>query len=156
GAEAGERGTLRAKAEEDEATEEGRQFDLRRAVVYVGYKWNDHLLFNSEGEFEHAGEEIEGEFAYLDYLWKPQANFRRGLILVPMGFLNELHEPTTFLGADRPDTEQLILPTTWRENGVGLFGDLGGFRYRTYLMNGLDASGFSERGLAGGRQNGSE
>ncbi|MCB1037392.1 MAG: hypothetical protein KDD47_26410 [Acidobacteria bacterium] len=136
------------------------QLDFLRAIVYFGYKWNDRWLFNSEIEFEHGSTEEDGsvsvEFAYFDYLWKPELNLRAGLVLVPMGFLNELHEPTTFLSAKRPDTERLLIPSTWRENGLGVFGDAGGFSYRTYLVNGFDASGFSAAGLRGGRQNGSE
>ncbi len=132
------------------------QADLLRAVVYFGYKWNDRLLFNSEVEFEHGGEEVGVEFAYLDYLWKPQANLRGGLLLVPMGFVNELHEPTVYHGAKRPDVERQILPSTWRENGLGLYGDVGPITYRTYLLNGFDASGFTASGLRGGRQNGAE
>jgi hypothetical protein len=153
-----EEGLAASKAEEEEEEEEegGDQFDLRRAVVYVGYKWNDRILFNSEVEFEHAGEEVSVEFAYLDFLWRPQLNFRAGLVLMPVGFLNELHEPTVFLGANRPSVEQVILPTTWKENGFGLFGEAGPLTYRTYIVNGLSAEGFSDEGLRGGRQGGSE
>ena len=157
--EVGEEETLRAKSEEEEEEEEGepgRHFDLRRAVVYFGYKWSDSILFNSEVEYEHAGGEVSVEFAYLDFLWRPQANFRAGLILLPVGFLNELHEPTVFLGADRPDVEQRILPSTWREGGFGLFGQSGPFTYRTYIVNGLNAAGFTDDGLRGGRQGGDE
>jgi len=134
----------------------GSEFDLLRAVLYFGYKFDDRFIFNSEIEFEHGGEEVGVEFAYLDYLWRPQANLRAGLLLVPMGFLSELHEPTTFLGANRPDVERLILPSTWRENGFGLFGEAGPFSYRTYVVAGLDASGFTAAGLRGGRQEGIE
>jgi cell division protein FtsB len=153
--------TLRVKAEDGEEEEEeegepGDHFDLRRAVVYFGYKWSDRLLFNSEVEYEHAGGEVSVEFAYLDFLWRPEANFRAGLILLPVGFLNELHEPTVFLGADRPDVEQRILPSTWREGGFGLFGQAGPFTYRTYVVNGLNAAGFTDDGLRGGRQGGDE
>jgi hypothetical protein len=144
----------RGKEEEEEGEEGGNRLDLQRAVLYFGYKWNDHFLFNSEVEYEHGGKEVGVEFAYLDYLWRPQANFRAGLLLLPMGFLNELHEPTVFLSADRPDTEQLLLPTTWTENGFGLFGQSGPWSYRTYVVDGFDATGFSEKGLRGGRQEG--
>lgn len=136
--------------------------DLERAVVYVGYKLSEDWLFNSEIEYEHGavGEEHEGEvgveFAYLDYLWKPQASFRAGLVLMPMGFLNELHEPTVFLGARRPDVEDRIIPTTWRENGFGLFGEAGPFTYRTYVVNGFDGSRFEAEGLHEGKQDGSQ
>jgi len=75
---------------------------------------------------------------------------------MPMGFINEMHEPTTFLGASRPETERRIIPSTWRENGAGVFGELGPFDYRTYIVTGLDASEFAASGLRGGRQKGSK
>ena len=76
--------------------------------------------------------------------------------LVPMGFVNEMHEPTVYFGAERPEVERLILPSTWRENGVGAFGTIADrFHYRVYLINGMDGQGFSSNGLRGGRQNGS-
>jgi hypothetical protein len=128
---------------------------MLRAVLYFGYKFNDRWLLNTEIEYEHANE-VFVEFAYIDYLWRPQASFRGGLLLVPMGFLNELHEPTTFLGATRPAIEQVIIPTTWRENGFGLFGEAGPFSYRTYVVNGLRGAGFTSGGLRGGRQRGSQ
>ncbi|MBI4160979.1 MAG: hypothetical protein HY509_00855 [Acidobacteria bacterium] len=135
------------------------QFDLLRAVLYFGYKFNDRILFNSEIEFEHAstgkGGEASAEFAYLDFLLHPAVNLRSGLLLTPVGFLNELHEPPIFLGARRPDVERVILPTTWRENGAGVFGGFGPFSYRAYLMNGLRASKFKAgTGLRDGRQSG--
>ncbi len=133
------------------------EIDLLRAVLYVGYRFDEHWLLNTEIEYEHGGEEVGVEFSYLDYLHQPELNARAGLLLVPMGFLNELHEPTTFLSALRPGIERVILPTTWREVGAGLHGELGDFVYRVYGLGGLDALGFSaDQGLRGGRQNGSE
>jgi hypothetical protein len=97
------------------------------------------------------------EFAYLDFLMHPAANVRAGMVLVPSGFVNELHEPPVFLGARRPELERRILPTTWRENGAGVFGDLGPFTYRAYALAGFDSEGFSAgNALRGGRQSGSE
>ena len=149
-------------SQRDDGAPSGRtdELDLVRAIVYFGYKFNDRLLFNSEIEFEHAktaaGEpgEVAVEFAYLDYLWGPALNLRGGLVLVPMGLINELHEPTVFPSTRRPGVETAILPTTWRENGFGLFGEAGPTSYRTYVINGFDASGFTAAGLRGGRQNG--
>lgn len=147
-------------SERDDGTPSNRtdRFDFLRGVVYVGYKFSDSFVFNSELEFEHASTSEGGsasvEFAYVDFLHSPALNLRAGLVLVPMGFVNELHEPTVFLGARRPETEQRIIPSTWRENGAGVFGNLGGFTYRSYVVNGLDASGFSASGLRGGRQKG--
>jgi hypothetical protein len=135
--------------------------DLQRAVVYFGYKFNDRFLFNSEVEYEHAvtaadkDGETEVEFAYGDYLWKPQANLRAGLVLMPVGLLNEYHEPTVFLGVRRNDVETAIIPTTWREIGFGLYGEAGPWRYRTYLTNGLDASRFAAGGIGEGSGEGS-
>lgn len=149
--------------ESDDGLPSGKlnQFDFLRAIVYLGYKFNDRFLFNSELEFEHASTDKEGvvsvEFAYLDYLWRPQINLRGGMVLIPMGFVNELHEPTVFYGVNRPQVERVIIPTTWRENGGGAFGDLGPFSYRTYVVVGLKSSGFSSSsGLRGGRQKGSK
>jgi hypothetical protein len=150
----------------DESQDNGNEsasvdrFDFLRAVFYFGYKFSDRWIFNSEIEFEHASTSSGGsasvEFAYLDYLYRDQLNMRVGLVLLPIGWLNEFHEPTVYLGAVRPRTENRIIPTTWRENGIGLYGALGGFDYRTYIVNGLDASGFSANGLRGGRQKGAK
>ncbi|HEX5760580.1 MAG TPA: hypothetical protein VF121_15445 [Thermoanaerobaculia bacterium] len=146
----------------DDGARSGRtdRFDLLRGVLYFGYKWNDRWLLNSEIEYEHAstgeGGEVSVEFAYVDYLWRPALGLRAGLLLVPMGFLNELHEPTVFLGARRPSVENALIPTTWRENGLGVFGDAGAVTYRAYVVNGLDATGFAAGGLRGGRQKGAQ
>jgi hypothetical protein len=130
------------------------ELDFLRAIVYFGYKFDDRFVFNSEIEVEHA-DEIFLEFAYLDWLYRPELNVRGGMMLLPMGLVNELHEPTTFLPARRPDTESVIIPSTWRENGVGVFGEAGPLSYRAYLLNGLRAGGFSSGGVRGGRQKGS-
>jgi hypothetical protein len=136
--------------------------DLLRAVLYFGYKFNDWILFNSEIEFEHASTaatkssssgEVSVEFAYLDFLLSEYANARAGVVLIPLGFLNEMHEPNTFLGVFRPEVETRIIPSTWRENGAGFFGKFGEtLQYRLYAVNGLNARGFSVTGLRGGRQ----
>ena len=134
------------------------QLDFLRAIVYVGYKFDDRWLLNSEFEFEHAstgsGGEVSAEFVHLEYLYRPELNLRVGLLLIPMGLVNELHEPTVFMGVDRPDVERVILPSIWRENGAGVFGNVGRVSYRTYVINGLKAEGFSASGLRGGRQKG--
>jgi hypothetical protein len=137
----------------DPASEKTSEVDLRRAVLYFGYKFDDKWLLNSEVEYEH-GLGAEVEFAYLDYLWKPQMSFRAGRLLLPVGLINELHEPTVYLGANRPDIETLIIPSTWREDGFGLFGQAGPFSYRTYLVAGFNAEGFTDQGLVEGRQEG--
>jgi hypothetical protein len=134
------------------------ELDFLRAIVYVGYKFNDRIVFNSEIEFEHAstgeGGEVSVEFAYLDFSLRPELGIRGGMLLVPVGFLNELHEPPIFYGARRPEVESAILPSTWRENGAGVFGAAGLFEYRAYAVAGLDSTGFSAAGIRGGRQKG--
>jgi len=140
-------------------------YDALRLVLYTGYKFNDWLVFNSEVEFEHADTGSNGavavEFLTVDFLVEDWFNVRTGLLLIPMGFLNEYHEPPFYFGAERPEVERRIIPSTWRENGVGIFGsyDLGGagaVDYRMYGVNGFDASGFGDNGLRDGRQKGSE
>ena len=153
--------------------------DFARQILYVGYKFNDWIVFNTEIEFEHAktsGEqvttsaggnvtsvkqkepgEVAVEFAYLDFLLSKGFNVRAGMMLIPMGFINEMHEPPTYLGAKRPFVEQQLIPTTWRENGVGIHGELpANLSYRLYFVNGLDASRFSKAGIRGARQNGAK
>ncbi|TBR21951.1 hypothetical protein EPO15_09030 [bacterium] len=142
--------------------------DLSRAILYVGYKFSDRVTFNSEIEFEHATEgkrgEVSVEMAALDF--KPfddRLGLRAGLMLMPVGLVNEMHEPTTFNGAKRPSVESNVIPSTWRENGVGLFGEWGPASYRSYVVSGLQAAtdtgvtGFSaSSGLRNGRSSGSK
>lgn len=138
------------------------QADLLRAVLYFGYKFDDRWVLNTEIEFEHAvtasdkGGEAEVEFAYLDYLFSRSLRARAGLVLIPMGLVNELHEPPTFLGALRPDVEQRLIPSTWRELGAGFYGDAGRFSYRLYAVNGLTSEGYSAEGIREGSQEGSQ
>ncbi len=141
--------------------------DMLRAVLYVGYRFNENLVFNSEIEFEHGtteptisndeGGSVSVEFAALDYFWRPELNFRSGLVLLPVGFLNLVHEPPFFYGVRRPDVERVLIPSTWRENGAGIFGKLGEtVDYTIYAVNGMNALGFDASGIRDGRQSGSE
>jgi hypothetical protein len=141
--------------------------DMLRAVLYMGYRFNENLVFNSEIEFEHGtteptisndeGGSVSVEFAALDYLWRPELNFRSGLVLLPVGFLNLVHEPPFFYGVRRPDVERVLIPSTWRENGAGIFGKLGEtVDYTIYAVNGMNALGFDTSGIRNGRQSGSE
>lgn len=135
--------------------------DFLRLVTYIGYKFTDKLIFNSEIEFEHGstgkGGEVSVEFAYLDYLFNPAFNVRAGMVLVPMGLINEYHEPVFFNSVLRPQVEQTVIPTTWSEIGAGAFGELApGLTYKAYVLNGMNASGFSADGIRSGRQNGAQ
>ncbi len=131
----------------------GAQVDFLRAILYAGYRFNDRFLFNSEIEIEHT-DEISVEFAYVDFQAHPHLGVRGGLLLIPMGLVNEFHEPTAFLGAERPVTEKRIIPSTWRENGGGVYGSFDRVAFRAYLVNGFSGWGFSSSGVRGGRQKG--
>jgi hypothetical protein len=137
--------------------------DLHRFVLMVGHTFTDRLKFWSEVEIEHAflegaeeGGEVAIEQAFVDLLLHRRFNLRAGMVLVPVGIINERHEPPTFHGVERTFVDSVIVPTTWRDTGVGAFGDFGrGFSYRAYLVPGLDASGFTaEEGIKDGRQQG--
>lgn len=139
------------------------QVTLLRAVLYVGYKFDERFVLNTELEYENAvvasdkGGEAEIEFAYLDYMHSRAFNVRAGLILIPVGLVNPLHEPTSFLGARRPDVEDAIIPSTWRELGFGVYGEAGPVTYSGYFVNGLNSAGYAaEEGIREGRQEGSE
>lgn len=162
-------------ARNDNGTASGKtdQLDFLRYVLYAGYRFSDKFLVNSEIEIEHAAEDKRGEVSVemvnIDYLHSKALNGRAGLLLLPVGFLNELHEPPIFHGALRPNAERNIVPTTWRENGAGVFGQAGPLSYRAYVVNGLQAlsdtaygatsvkvKGFSaSSGFRDGRQKGS-
>ena len=117
--------------------------DFHRFVLLFGHSFSERIKFWSELEVEHAiveggeeGGEVALEQAYLDFLIKPAFNLRAGMMLTPVGILNERHEPPSFNGVERTFVETLIIPTTWRELGFGFTGDLGrGFRYRAYLTS---------------------
>ena len=125
--------------------------DLHRFVLMVGHRFSDRLKFWSEIEVEHAFVEVEGgeetgevaiEQAYLDLMVHRRFNLRAGMVLVPVGIVNERHEPPTFNGVERTMVDTVIVPTTWRDTGIGAFGELGrGFSYRAYAVPGLDAAG---------------
>ncbi|HYC91286.1 MAG TPA: hypothetical protein VEO54_18845 [Thermoanaerobaculia bacterium] len=134
------------------------RFDMLRGVLYTGYKYNDRVLFNSEIEFEHGntalGGEASVEFAYLDFMATKNVGVRTGLLLIPMGLVNEMHEPTTYLTARRSTVENAIIPTTWREMGAGVFGEHGPVSWRAYAVNSIRGDRFTAGGVRGGRQKG--
>lgn len=141
------------------------QVNLTRFVVYLAHTFNDRLAFGSELEVEDAkvegggsGGEVGIEQAYLDYRFEDWFTLRTGLVLVPVGIINETHEPPTFNGVERPPFEQDVIPTTWREIGLGALGmvpGVAGLSYRVYVLNGLKAEGFSaDQGIREGRQEG--
>ena len=114
------------------------ELDVQRLVMLFGYKFDDRVQFVTEIEYEHV-KEVYIEQAFVNYSIANAVNIRAGLMLVPMGIVNEFHEPTTFNGVERPSMDNKIVPTTWREIGIGVSGRLDGLalRYQAYLFNGF-------------------
>ncbi len=121
------------------------EIDFHRFVLYFNHDFTDSIRFVSELELEHsiAGDgkngEIELEQAYIEFDLNQRNALRAGLFLVPVGLLNETHEPPTFYGVERNPVETNIVPTTWWEGGADLHGELApGFSYNLALSSGLD------------------
>lgn len=134
--------------------------DVHRLVTFMGYRFTDRAHFVTEIEFEHVNEATV-EQAFLNFQIKKWIDFRAGLILIPMGIINEYHEPTTFNGVLRPNLDNKIVPTTWREIGAGFTGTIDNLslKYQLYTVNGFngyDGGGKfkGDDGLRGGRQKG--
>jgi len=141
------------------------QLDFHRFVLLVTHSFSERIRFVGELELEHAvveGLEEKGELeleqAYVDFLLSRSFNVRAGMMLMPIGIINERHEPPVYYGVERPFNDTVIIHTTWFEAGAGVHGELGrGWRYRAFIVAPLDAAEFSaEEGLREGRQKGSE
>ncbi len=148
----------------NKVTREDGVIDFHRFVLLFSHAFTPRIRFVGELELEHAfveGQEEAGELeleqAYIDFLIARRFNVRAGMVLVPVGILNERHEPPVFHGVERPLVDTVIVPSTWFEVGAGVHGELGGgWRYRAYVLAPLDAEGFSaDEGIRGGRQKGS-
>lgn len=132
------------------------EFDLHRFVLFFGYRFSDTVSFHSELEVEHAlasheeedPGEVEVEQAYVDWAIDPHFGVRGGVMLVPVGILNRTHEPPTFYGVERNLVETRIIPATWWEAGVGVFGEIvEGLAYQANLHSGLELEpGMDARG----------
>jgi len=107
------------------------KIDIHRFVIFLGYEYTDDIKFFSEFEIEHsiAGEgqpgEVEMEQMYVDVNYGQGLHAKYGVFLIPVGILNETHEPDTFYGVERNGVEKNIIPTTWWEGGIMLTKDLG-------------------------------
>jgi uncharacterized coiled-coil protein SlyX len=112
----------------DDGTNDVDAIDYHRFVLFFGHRFNERTRFFSELEIEHslAGDgapgEVELEQAYVDFALSGDKSARAGLFLLPVGILNETHEPPTFYGVERNDVESIIIPSTWWEAGAGLSG----------------------------------
>ncbi|MFT5147290.1 MAG: hypothetical protein ACI9H1_002025 [Polaribacter sp.] len=138
------------------------KLDVHRLVTFFGYNFNEKASFVSEVEFEHVSE-VYVEQAFLDYKIKKNLSINAGLMLIPMGIQNLYHEPASFNGVERTNVDKYIIPTTWREMGIGLSGRSleHSLNYQAMLVNGFN--GYNEggvfsgkSGLRSGRQKGAE
>ena len=151
-----------AQVDYNQPESDNGKLDVHRLVMLLGYKFNDKVQFVTEIEYEHV-KELYVEQAFLNYSLNDNVNIRGGLMLVPMGIVNEYHEPTTFNGVERPNSDKSIVPTTWREIGVGVTGkfDDASLRYQAYIFNGFTSVNGEKvlggsNGLRNGRQKGAE
>lgn len=138
------------------------KLDVHRFIIFLGYKFSDRVQFVTEIEFEHV-KELFVEQAFLSYSVSNNFNIRGGLMLVPMGIVNEYHEPTTFNGVERPNVDKSIVPSTWSEIGIGVSGRFNevSLRYQAYIFNGFASVNNGKvlgglNGLRNGRQKGAE
>lgn len=107
-------------------------------------------------EVEKGGEVALEQF-HITRLVHPAFNVRAGHLIVPVGLTNEQHEPINFFGTSRPEGETTLLPSTWHENGIEVFGTFGRgytrFNYQALVVAGLNANGFDRNTwVAGGKQ----
>jgi len=146
----------------DDSLRKNGKLDVTRLVMLMNYKFSDRLDFFSEVEFEHV-KELWVEQAFLQYRFSDALMLKGGLMVIPMGIVNEYHEPTTYNGVKRPSVDTRIVPTTWREIGFGLSGNLSGasLKYQGYIVNGFKSYDGSANlggpnGFRSGRQRGAE
>ena len=135
--------------------------DFHRFVLFFGHEFTDRVRFFSEFELEHSlsGDgkpgEVELEQAYVEYALRDNLYAKTGLFLLPIGIMNETHEPPTFYGVERHNVENIILPSTWWEAGAGLRGNLaGGLSWDAAVHSGLEmpTTGGSAFRVRSGRQ----
>lgn len=137
---------------------------LNRAVLFIGHQFSNRIAFFSELEVEDAkveGGKFQGsigfEQLFLKFSLNPRQYFVAGLFLPRIGILNENHLPINFNGTERPLVETLIIPSTWRELGIGFYGQMATMpvTYSIAVMNGMNAEGFAHgSGIGGGRGEG--
>jgi hypothetical protein len=140
------------------------EIDFHRFVLLFGHDFNERLRFRSELEVEHAfikdnvggtasPGEVEVEQAYVEYDINQNLQAKGGLFLIPVGILNETHEPPTFYGVERNPVENAIIPTTWWAGGAGLtwrFRE--GWALDAAIHEGLKTSVGSKFAVRNGRQ----
>ena len=144
--------------------------DVYRFIPYIGYKFSDNIILNVELEFEHGGSQVTSydkdtglvtsqkggyakvEFMYLDFLINKNFNLRLGNMLVPMGIINERHEPTLFTTVQRPGTSKYLIPSTWHESGIMAYGNIvDGLVYKFFVQTALKPEDADSEWIRSGR-----
>lgn len=122
--------------------------NLERLVLFVSHHFSDAVQGYVELEWEDAFRAVEVEQAFVDWEIRREMTLRSGLVLVPVGIINQWHEPPVFHGVKRPDVDTYVIPTTWRELGAGSTGRLGStLRYEFYLLTAPEASQMGDLAL---------
>jgi len=140
---------------------DAQEIDFHRFVLYVDHEFNDRIRVKSELELEHSisgdgkNGEVELEQAFVEFDVTDNNTARAGLFLLPVGILNETHEPPTFFGVERNPVEKNIIPTTWWEGGASWTARFGsGFSVDLAAHSGLDVpdTGGNAYKIRNGRQ----
>lgn len=131
-----------------------KEVDLHRVVLFLNHQFTDDVRFVSEIEFEHDGDEVEVEQAYVEFDLNSQTTAKAGVFLMPVGILNETHEPTTFYGVERNPVETNIIPSTWWVGGADISGQIGesGISYDFAIHEGLKTDVDNSYKVRKGRQ----
>lgn len=141
--------------------------NLTRNILFIGHRFSDKIALFSELELENAkiaagnpSGEISLEQLFLKFNLNTNNYIVAGLFIPRIGIINENHLPTTFNTNERPFVEQLVIPSTWRELGIGFYGPISsvpGLNYSASVINGLNSAGFTQgSGLRDGRFEGSK
>jgi hypothetical protein len=128
-------------------------FDAHRLVLLPTYAITDNIIFNAEIEFEHAGsgfdadDKLHGtaeiEQIFVDFKIVDQLNWRApGIDLVPIGYINQHHEPTQFYSVNRPPLYNGLIPSTWKAPASSFFGTItDGVNYQLQVSSSLEDFG---------------
>ena len=155
-------GELHYQDVEKDSGSDSRSMDAHRYVLFFGYDFTDKVRFRSEFELEHGlvkdtadgsnGGEVELEQMYVEMDHTDNLTSRVGVMLIPVGILNENHEPPTFYGVERNEVEKYIIPTTWWGGGAGVIYKMNnGITLEAMVHEGLKVD--SDKGyVRGGRQ----
>lgn len=144
------------------AGDDKKEMDFHRFVLFFGHQFSDRLRFFSEVEIEHNIVEggkgaVELEQAYLDFALTDRLSVKAGSFLLPIGIINETHEPTVFYGVERNPVETYIIPATWWEGGVGMTTRLdNGFTVDGAVTTGMKADAADNYAVRDARQELSE